>query len=73
MGTIISSIWQTNDGVTDAYSMDNWFAPFHSEKRGEYINDIIHNCHSMLYVRPGSGLDRRSVNDSKRQNMLWFV
>ncbi len=51
MGRIISSIWQTVDGVIDASSMDNWFAPFHSDARGEYINDTIHNCEAMLYGR----------------------
>jgi dihydrofolate reductase len=51
MGKIISSIWQSIDGVIDASSMDKWFTPFHSEKRGEYINDIIHNCEVMLYGR----------------------
>lgn len=51
MGKIISSIWQTIDGVIDASSMDNWFAPFHSESRGEYINGLIHDCEAMLYGR----------------------
>jgi len=51
MAKIISSIWQTVDGVIDATSMDNWFAPFHIEERGQYINDIIHNCEAMLYGR----------------------
>lgn len=51
MGKIISSVWQTIDGVIDASSMDSWFAPYHSESRGQYINDIIHNCEAMLYGR----------------------
>jgi dihydrofolate reductase len=51
MGRIISSIWQTIDGVIDASTMDNWFAPFHSDERGEYINETIHDCEAMLYGR----------------------
>ena len=51
MGRIISSIWQTLDGVIDASSMNQWFAPFHSDMRGEYINNTIHNCEAMLYGR----------------------
>lgn len=51
MGKIISSIWQTLDGVIDASSMDKWFAPFHSDMRGEYINNTIHDCEAMLYGR----------------------
>jgi len=48
---IISSIWQTIDGVIDASSMDSWFEPFHSDARGEFINSLIHNCEAMLYGR----------------------
>ena len=51
MGKIISSIWQTVDGVIDASSMDNWFTPFDSKARGQYIHDIIHDCEAMLYGR----------------------
>jgi len=51
MAKIISSIWQTIDGVIDASSMDSWFTPFHSEARGQYINTLIHDCEAMLYGR----------------------
>ncbi|HEY0670235.1 MAG TPA: dihydrofolate reductase family protein [Sphingobacteriaceae bacterium] len=51
MGKIISSIWQTVDGVIDAASMDKWFMPFDSETRGKYINETIHDCEVMLYGR----------------------
>lgn len=51
MGKIVSSIWQTVDGVIDAKSMDKWFTPFDSESRGKYINETIHDCEVMLYGR----------------------
>ncbi len=51
MGKIISSIWQTVDGVIDASTMDKWFIPFDCEARGKYINDTIHDCEAMLYGR----------------------
>jgi dihydrofolate reductase len=51
MAKIISSIWQTTDGVIDASSMDKWFTPFHSYARGEFINSLIHDCEAMLYGR----------------------
>lgn len=51
MGKIISSIWQTMDGVIDGSSMDNWFAPFHSDARGDNINQTIQDCEVMLYGR----------------------
>lgn len=51
MGKIISSVWQTLDGVIDASTMDKWFIPFDSEARGKYINDTIHDCEVMLYGR----------------------
>lgn len=51
MGKIVSSIWQTVDGVIDAMSMDKWFTPFDSESRGKYINETIHDCDVMLYGR----------------------
>ncbi len=51
MARIISSIWQTVDGIIDSSTMDKWFAPFHSDARGKYINDIIQDCEAMLYGR----------------------
>lgn len=51
MGKIVSSIWQTIDGVIDASSMDKWFTPFDSKTRGKYINDTVHNCEVMIYGR----------------------
>ena len=51
MGKIISSIWQSMDGVVEAETMDKWFMPFDSEQRGKYINEIIENCDAMLYGR----------------------
>jgi dihydrofolate reductase len=52
MGKIIASVWQTVDGVIDATSMDQWFMPFDSETRGNYINDTIHNCEAMPTLSP---------------------
>lgn len=51
MGKIISSIWQSLDGVVEAETMDKWFMPFDSAERGKYINEIIENCDAMLYGR----------------------
>lgn len=51
MGKIISSIWQSMDGVIEAETMDKWFMPFDSEQRGKYINEIIENCDATLYGR----------------------
>ena len=34
MGRIVISEWMSLDGVFDATLMDQWFNPFHSERRG---------------------------------------
>lgn len=39
------------DGVFDASSMEQWFNPYHSDSRAQYIQDIIHDCDAMLYGR----------------------
>ncbi|WP_162915379.1 dihydrofolate reductase family protein [Paraflavitalea soli] len=51
MKKLIVSEWMSLDGVVDASSMEQWFNPYHSDSRGKYIQDIIHDCDAMLYGR----------------------
>lgn len=39
------------NGVYDADTMDQWFLPFHSEQRGNYIRDCILDCDVYLLGR----------------------
>jgi dihydrofolate reductase len=37
MGTVVVKQWMSLDGVVESESMATWFAPFHSDARGEKI------------------------------------
>jgi dihydrofolate reductase len=43
--------WMTLDGVFDAGTMDQWFLPYHSDGRGEYIKEQILACDIYLLGR----------------------
>ncbi len=51
MRQIIVSEWISLDGVFDAGSMEQWFNPYHSESRAQYLQQVIDNCSAMLYGR----------------------
>ena len=51
MGRIVISEWMSLDGVFDATLMDQWFIPFHSDRRADWIRAGIDACESMLYGR----------------------
>ncbi len=40
-GKLVVSEWVTLDGVFDADTMDQWFNPYHSDDRAEYIKETI--------------------------------
>ena len=41
MRKLVVSEWVTLDGVFDADTMDQWFNPYHSDDRAEYIQETI--------------------------------
>jgi dihydrofolate reductase len=51
MRQLIASAWITLDGVFDADSMPQWFQPFDSESRQNYIRDGILSCDAFLFGR----------------------
>ena len=51
MRKLIVSAWMTLDGVFDAGSMDQWFNPYDSAGRQEYIRDGILEANAQLYGR----------------------
>lgn len=51
MRQLIASAWITLDGVFDADSMAQWFQPFDSESRQNYIRDGILACDAFLFGR----------------------
>lgn len=51
MKKLIVSEWVSLDGVFDSSSMEQWFNPYHSDSRAQYIQDVVHNCDAMLYGR----------------------
>ena len=51
MRKIIVSEWVTLDGVFDADTMDQWWIPYDSVERQEYIKEGILGCDVMLYGR----------------------
>lgn len=50
MGKIVVSEWITIDGVFDADPeyFEQWFLPYHSQKRGEYITNNIQSGSALL-------------------------
>jgi len=51
MRKIIVSTWLTLDGVFDAESMGQWFAPYDSEDRQTYIRDGILHSGAFIFGR----------------------
>jgi dihydrofolate reductase len=51
MRQLIVSEWVSLDGVFDASLMDQWFNPYHSDSRAQYIQETIRDCDAMLYGR----------------------
>lgn len=51
MSKIVVSTWVTLDGVFDANSMNEWFAPFDSLERQKYIRESIHGSDALLLGR----------------------
>lgn len=51
MGRLLVAAWVTLDGVFDADTMEQWFHPYHSDERGEYIKNQILACDALLLGR----------------------
>ena len=51
MRKVIVSEWVSLDGIFDSSSMEQWFNPYHSDSRANYIQDTIQDCEIMLYGR----------------------
>jgi dihydrofolate reductase len=51
MRKLIVFEWVTLDGVYDADSMEKWFNPYHSDKRGETISETIGSGDALLLGR----------------------
>ncbi len=51
MRKLIVSVWMTLDGIFDADTMDQWFNPYHSDERGNYIYDSISESGALLIGR----------------------
>jgi dihydrofolate reductase len=49
MRKLVVSEWVTLDGVFDADTMDQWWIPYDSVERQEYIKEGILGCDAMLY------------------------
>jgi dihydrofolate reductase len=51
MRKIFASAWVTLDGVFDAGTMDEWFSPYHSDARADWIREGILSCGAILVGR----------------------
>ncbi len=51
MRKLVVSAWITLDGVFDADTMPQWYAPFDSEARQTYIREGILACDALLFGR----------------------
>jgi dihydrofolate reductase len=51
MRKLIVSEWVTLDGIFDADTMAQWFEPYNSEGRAEYIKETIHESDAFLIGR----------------------
>ena len=51
MRKLIVKEWITLDGIFDGDSMDEWFHPFQSDERIEYIQNTVQATDAMLYGR----------------------
>ena len=51
MRKIVVSAWMSVDGVFDADTMPQWFFPFDSIERQQYITEGIMQCDTILFGR----------------------
>lgn len=51
MRKLIASEWVTLDGVFDADTMPQWFEPYETDARNEYVKETILACDAMLVGR----------------------
>jgi dihydrofolate reductase len=51
MRKLVVSAWITLDGIFDAHTMPEWYAPFDSLSRQEYIKDGILACDAFIFGR----------------------
>ena len=51
MRKLVVSEWVTLDGVFDSETMEQWFIPYHSDDRGEYIKEGILASDALLLGR----------------------
>ena len=51
MRKLIISEWLTLDGIFDAGTMEQWFMPFDSKQRQEYIINTMADCGGILFGR----------------------
>ena len=51
MRKLIVKEWITIDGIFDGDTMDEWFNPFQSDERIEYIQSMIQSSDAMIYGR----------------------
>ncbi len=51
MRKLVVSEWLTLDGIFDADSMEQWFMPFDSEQRQEYIINMMADCGGIIFGR----------------------
>jgi dihydrofolate reductase len=51
MRKVVVSEWLTLDGVFDADTMEQWFHPYHTDARGEYIQRTILGSDAILIGR----------------------
>jgi len=51
MRKLIVKEWITLDGIFDGDTMEEWFSPFQSEERIEYVQNTVQSSDAMLYGR----------------------
>jgi dihydrofolate reductase len=51
MRNLAVSVWMTVDGVFDADTMPEWFEPYRSAERDEYIRQTVHSADAFLVGR----------------------
>jgi dihydrofolate reductase len=51
MGTVVVKQWMSLDGVVESESMGTWFAPFHSDARGQKITADLAAADAMVMGR----------------------
>jgi hypothetical protein len=67
MAQLIVSEWMTLDGVFDADTMQEWFTPFDSIAKKEYIRESIVNADALLVGRTTFDMRRMMRTDQRRR------